>query len=185
MRNYIAVVFSDKHKAYEGLHGLWQLDTSGEITIHGTAVVHCDKFGQFHVDTKDTHPALATAIGVGVGALLGLFAGPAGVAIGAVAGAGLGAAAGGVVGGVTDLARADTRSQAMAETRLLLGRGQSAVIADITEESISPVDSRMRELKGAVFRRAKSDVREDSAWFNDSYPFYPYEYVPARDALYW
>lgn len=72
-----------------------------------------------------------------------------------------------------------------AETRLILGRGQSAVIADVTEEYTSPVDARMRDLGGAVFRRAKSDVREDGAWFNDSYPFYPYEYVPARDAFYW
>jgi hypothetical protein len=53
MRNFIAVVFGDMSRAYEGLHGLWQLDSAGEITVHGTAVVHRDALGQFRVDTKD------------------------------------------------------------------------------------------------------------------------------------
>jgi uncharacterized membrane protein len=83
MRNYVAVVFNDASKTYEGLHALWQLDAAGEVTVHGTAVVHRDDLGQFQVDTKQTHPALATAVGVGVGALLGALAGPAGAAVGA------------------------------------------------------------------------------------------------------
>jgi uncharacterized membrane protein len=184
MRNYIAVVFNEKSKAYEGLRGLWSLDRAEEITVHGTAVVHRDAFGQFQVDTKETYPALATAVGVGVGALLGLFAGPVGIAVGVAAGAGVGAAAGAVVGGVVDLARADTRSNAFADTAFVLENGQSAVIADVTEDWVSPVDRRMRELGGTVHRRAKSDVRDDNPWFYDSY-FYPYEYVPSEVSLYW
>src|SRR5258708_5947815 len=87
MRNYVAVVFNDTSKAYEGLHTLWQLDDDAEVTVHGTAVVHRDALGNFQVDTKETHPALATGVGVGVGALLGLLAGPAGAAVGAAGGA--------------------------------------------------------------------------------------------------
>jgi hypothetical protein len=64
------------------------------------------------------------------------------------------------------------------------GIGQSAVLADVTEDWTSPVDDRMRELGGSVYRRAKSDVRDDNPWFYDNY-FYPYEYVPSRDSLYW
>ncbi len=82
MRNYIAVAFNDTTKAYEGLHALWQLDNEGAITVHGTTVVHRNDWGEFQVDSKDTHPALATAVGVGIGALLGALAGPAGAAIG-------------------------------------------------------------------------------------------------------
>src|SRR5258708_22799099 len=80
MHNYIAVVFDNTSKAYEGLHALWQLDDAAEVTVHGTAVVHRDAMGNFQVDTKETHPALATAAGVGVGALLALLARPAGTA---------------------------------------------------------------------------------------------------------
>ena len=182
MRNYIAVVFNDTSKAYDALHALWQLDGEMEITVHGTAVVHRDDLGYFQVDTKETHPALATAAGVGVGALLGALAGPAGAAIGAAGGAALGATTGGVVGLAVDADRADTRDEAGAEVRSILGWGQSAVIADVSEDSTSVINTRMRELGGTVNRRAKSDVEDDS-WFDSYlYPYdyylYPYEYIP-------
>ena len=176
MHNYVAVVFDDTSKAYEGLHALWQLDAAAEVTVHGTAVVHRDALGNFQVDTKETHPALATAVGVGVGALLGLLAGPAGAAVGAAGGAAIGAATGGAVGVTADLVRADTRDQAAGETGFVLGAGQSAVIADVSEEWTSPIDTRMRKIGGTVYRRAKSDM-EDDLWFDDY--LYPYEYIPS------
>jgi uncharacterized membrane protein len=184
MRNYIAVVFDNSSKAYEALHALWQLDHIGEVTMHGAAVVHRDNLGQFQVDTKETHPALATAVGVGVGALLGALAGPAGAAVGAAGGAGIGAAAGGVAGLMADAGRADTRQEAAIQTRFVLGDGQSAVIADVSEDWTSPIDTRMHDLGGAVYRRAKSDL-EDDVWFDSYlYPYdyylYPYEYIPPR-----
>ena len=186
MRNYVAVVFNDTSKAYEGLHALWQLDDAAVITVHGTAVVHRDALGYFQVDTKETHPALATAVGVGVGALLGLLAGPAGAAVGAAGGAAIGAATGGAVGATADLARADTRYQAAGETGFVLDSGQSAVIADVSEDSTSAIDSRMRELGGIVYRRDKSDLRDD-IWFDDDYIpgsyLYPYEYIPSSYPL--
>jgi hypothetical protein len=144
-------------------------------------VVHRNGFGEVQVDTKETHPVLGTAVGVGIGALLGALAGPAGATIGAAGGAALGAATGGVVGAGVDLSRADTRDQAMDETGFVLGIGQSAIIADVSEDWTSPIDTRMRELGGTVYRRAKSDLQDD-AWFNDYIPYthlYPYEYVPS------
>ena len=184
MRNYIAVVFNSSGKAYEGLHALWLLDGSGDVTVHGTAVVHRDGWGQFSVDTKETHPGLATAVGVGVGVLLGALAGPAGAAVGAAGGAAIGGATGGAIGLGADLIRADDRSQAGAEAAFVLGNGQSAVIADVTEYTTEWINDRMRELGGAVYRRAKSDVQDDE-WFDGYYiPYdylYPYEYVPVYD----
>jgi len=184
MRNYIAAVFDNSSEAYEALHKLWQLDHAEEITVHGAAVVHRDNLGQFQVDTKETHPALATAVGVGVGALLGALAGPAGAAIGAAGGAGIGAAAGGVTGLAVDAGRADTRHEAAAQTAFVLEDGQSAVIADVSEEWTQPIDTLMRGLGGVVYRRAKSDL-EDDVWYEDGYyPYdyylYPYEYIPSR-----
>ena len=190
MRNYVAVVFKDTAKAYKGLHALWEMDKAGEITLHGTAVVHRDDWGEFQVDTKETHPALGTAVGVGLGTLLGALAGPAGVAAGAgaaaAAGAALGATTGGVIGATTDLVRADTRDQAATVTRLLLRAGQSAVVADVNEDWTSAIDTRMRELGGTVHRRSWSDVRDDAWWSDDGYLYpygyylYPYEYIPGR-----
>lgn len=180
MHNYIAVIFDDTGSAYKGLHALWQLDADGDITVHGSTVVHRDNWGAFQVDTKETHPALATAVGVGVGALLGALAGPAGAAVGAAGGAGIGAAAGGVVGLGADLARADVRDQATDETAFVLSAGQSAVIADVSEDSTLAIDSRMRELGGVIHRRTWSTLNDD-AWFGEYIPdayLYPYEYIP-------
>jgi uncharacterized membrane protein len=181
MRNYIAIVFNDTSKAYEALHALWRLDDEGAVTVHGTTVVHRNTWGDFQVDTKDTHPAMATAVGVGIGALLGLLAGPAGAAVGAAGGAAIGAATGGAVGVGADLIRADTRDQAGAEAALVLDNGQSAVIADVSEDSTWSIDDRMRKLGGVIYRRAWSDVQDDE-WFGEYIPssyLYPYEYVPS------
>lgn len=180
MRNYIAVVFKDRSKAYEGLHALWQLDHAEEITVHGAAVIHRDELGEVQVDTKETRPVLGTAVGVGIGALLGALAGPAGAAAGAAGGAAMGAAAGGIAGAAVDLDRSDTRAQAAHETRFVLGDGQSAVIAEVSEDWTSPIDTRMSNLGGVVYRRPKSEIEND-AWFDEYYIpsyLYPYEYIP-------
>ncbi len=179
MRNFITVVFDHKTKAYEALHALWQLDASAEITVHGTAVVHRNVFGGFHVDTKETHPAMATALGVGIGALLGALAGPAGVAIGVAAGAGIGAATGGAIGIAADLQRLETRDAAELGARAVIHTGQTAIIADVSEDWTSPIDALAKRLGGQAYRCAKSDLREN-AWFDDGY-LYPYEFVPAVD----
>jgi len=189
MRNYIAVVFDDRRKAYQGLHALWQLDDEAEITVHGTAVIHRDDLGEIQVDSKETHPVLGTAVGVGIGVLLGVLAGPAGAAVGAAGGAAIGGATGGVVGAAVDLDRADTRQQAADETRFVLGVGQSAVIAEVSEDWTTPIDTKMSNLGGRVYRRAKSDLEND-VWFEGSgyYPYYPYyesylypyEYIPPQ-----
>ena len=106
-----------------------------------------------------------------------------GAAVGAAGGAAIGAATGGAVGATTDLVRADTRDEAGAETAFVLGAGQSAVIGDVSEDSTSAIDTRMRELGGIVYRRPWSDVRDDT-WPTDAYLYpyddylYPYEYIP-------
>ena len=181
MHNYIAVVFNDTSKAYEALHALWQLDHDGEITVHGTAVVHRDNLGQFQVDTKETHPALATAVGVGVGALLGALAGPAGAAVGAAGGAAIGAATGGVAGLLRIWSRRHSRTSGRRDA---VCSWQWPICRHRRRERRLDVANRyrMRSLGGIVYRRAKSDI-EDDIWFDDGYyPYdyylYPYEYIP-------
>jgi uncharacterized membrane protein len=182
MHNYVAVVTNNKSSAYAALHALWELDSEGMVTVHGTAVAHKNVWGQVEVDSKETLPALATAVGVGVGAILGLFAGPAGVAVGAAGGAAIGASIGGAVGLGTDVLRADARDQADFETSLVMTPGQSAVIADVSESSTWPIEARMRELGGVVHRRSCGALRRDREvhdFVDGSYnSLYPYEYVP-------
>ena len=175
MRNYVAVVFGSSAKAYQGLHAFWEMDTEGVVTVHGSAVVHRGLLGHLHVDTKETQPGLATAVGIGVGAVLGMFAGPGGMLVGAATGAGLGA--------IADLGRADTGQQALDETAFVLPAGHAAVLVDVSEDDYEPVNARMRAIGGTLYRREKSAVRNDSRW--ESNYFYPYEYVPENRGKYW
>jgi uncharacterized membrane protein len=183
MDNYVAIVVEDDAKASEGLHSLWKLDSSEEITVHGAAVIHRDKYGYVDVATKATNPGLRTAIGVGIGALLGALAGPIGAAAGATiaagTAAGIGAAAGGVAGLTADMVKSDEHDQAAFETTLELPRGSSAIIAEVTEAWTTPVDDLAKSIGGKVYRRSKSELRKDyyvDADYSDN--LYPYDYEP-------
>lgn len=184
MDNYIAIVLDDDAKAYQALHQLWNLDTDGDITVHGAAVLHRDPNGYVNVRTKETDPGLRTAVGVGIGALLGAFAGPIGAAAGAVAaaagtGAAIGAASGGVVGLTADIVKATENDEASYEAGFVLPRGKSAVIAEVTEQWTTPVDTLAKKYDAKVFRRSKSVIAEN-AYFGE-YPLYPYDYEPAHN----
>ena len=184
MENYIAIVFDGDEKAYEGLHALWRLSDHGEIDVKGAAVVHRARDGYMDVATKDTDEGLRTAIGIGVGALLGVIAGPIGAATAAAAttAAGVGAAAGSVVGGFTglvaDAAKSDEREQALEESRFVLPRGNSAVIAEVSEDSVMPIDAMARRLGGTVHRRSKKAVWHDQWDFDYGTYLYPQDYTP-------
>src|SRR5271165_1484743 len=141
MRDVIAVVFDKHDDAYTGLHDLWRMDEEGEVTVHKAGVALRNSYGDVVVETSDGDPPLGTAIGLAAGALLGLLAGPAGAAVGAAGGAAIGAATGGMAGAIADIGRADTRDQAAAETGFVLGNGQSAIIADISEDWTAAIDT--------------------------------------------
>lgn len=188
MDNYIAVIFNDEEKASKGLHALWKLDGDGEITLHGAAVIRRDRSGDIQVAANRTDPGVRTAVGIGIGALLGALAGPVGMAAG-VAGAasvavgtaaGIGAAAGGTLGLTADAVKASEHEEAMYETGFVLKRGQSAVIAEASEDWATTVDSAMKDLGGVVYRRPKGDLRSDALFGDEGYGYYlyPYEYDP-------
>lgn len=187
MNNYVAIVFNSDEKAYEGLHTLWNLDSTGDITVRGAAVIHRDKFGHVDVATKDTDPGMRTIVGAGLGALLGALAGPIGSAMGiagaasvaAGSAAGIGAAAGGVTGLTADAVKAGEHEEAAYESGFVMNAGQSAVIAEVSEDWTTPLDTAVNRLGGVIYRRPNSDVRE-SSFFGDDYSdyLYPYDYQP-------
>ena len=126
---------------------------------------------------------MRTAIGVGVGALLGALAGPVGAAAGATiaagTAAGIGAAAGGMVGLTADAVKSSEHEEAAYQTSFAIAPGQSAVVAEISEDWTAPIDGAMARLGGVVYRRSKDTVNNDT--FNDDYYvdyLYPYDYTP-------
>lgn len=187
MKNYIAVVFSSDHKAHNGLRALWNLDDAGDLTVHGAAVIRRDDAGHIHVADRDSDLGMRTAIGVGIGAFLGLIAGPIGVAAG-VAGAvtlatgtamGIGALAGGAVGIVADAVKEDQRENAADEAFFTLKHGEYAVVAEVSEDFLSFLDDAMTPLGGMIYRRENTAATNAAfgAHAGNGY-LYPYYYEP-------
>jgi uncharacterized membrane protein len=187
MNTYVAIVFASDDKAHAGLRALWRMDEDAEITVHGAAVVRRDDRGHVHVADRNSDLGMRTAIGVGVGAILGLIAGPVGVGAG-VAGAaamsvaaatGVGAVAGGVVGLTADVVTQEHRENAADESFFTLKHGQSAVVAEISENWPELLDDIMHPMGGVIYRRentAATNAVFGANYYNEY--LYPYYYVP-------
>jgi uncharacterized membrane protein len=150
MDKMLVAVFNDEKQAYEGRRALGDLDADGAITVYSTAVIVKDAKRGISVKQSADQGPLGTAVGLFTGSLLGLLAGPAGFAI---------AAGAGTLGGlVYDLAKLGVNDDFLREVGEQLGPGKVAVVAEVFEEWVTPVDSRLEALGGVVFRRARGEV---------------------------
>ena len=102
--------------------------------------------------TDDKGP-VGTAFGLLIGSLIGLLAGPVGVAVGASTGT--------LTGLLFDLGNFGVSVDFVNEVSQLLGPGKTAVLAEMEETWVAPVDTRLNRLGGLVFRRLRSEVMED------------------------
>jgi uncharacterized membrane protein len=187
MNTYIAVVFGSDDRAHQALRKLWNMDEAGELTVHGAAVVRRDDLGHIRVADRSSDLGMRTAIGVGVGALLGLIAGPVGVAAGVAGAAALsvgaatsvGALAGGAIGVTADVVTETRRETAAQESFFTLKHGQSALVAEVSEDWTRNLDDAMQPMGGTVYRRLNTSAA--NAAFGDNYYggyLYPYYHEP-------
>jgi uncharacterized membrane protein len=149
----LVVVFDSESKAYEGTNALQQLDKEGSITIHAEAVIKKNADGTTaFLKTKDEFP-ISTVRGTAIGSLIGLLGGPVGVIVGATSGT--------LLGAFDDLYRSGVSADFVDEVSAKLTLGKFAVVADISEEWVTPLDVKMENLGGQVFRTAKRYVEEE------------------------
>jgi uncharacterized membrane protein len=153
MEKMLVVIFDDELKAYEGSHALKELDTEGSIAIHAEAVIKKNADGTVTVKQSENGFPIRTTGGTAIGSLIGLFEGPIGVAAGAITGF--------LVGSLGDLSASGVDAEFVDDAAAKLTPGKCAVIADISEEWVTPVDSRMEALGGTIFRAARSNVADD------------------------
>ena len=153
MEKMLVVVFEDESKAYEGSHALKQLDTEGSIAIHAESVIKKNADGTVTVKQVEDGFPIRTVGGTAIGSLLGLLEGPVGLGVGAMAGM--------LAGGIGDLNVAGVDADFVDDVAATLKPGKYAVIADVSEEWVTPVDTRMETLGGAVFRSARKSVEDD------------------------
>ena len=153
MERMLVVVFNDESKAYEGSRALNQLDGEGSIAIHAESVIRKNADGTTTVKQANGDFPIRTIGGTALGSLVGLLGGPVGFSLGTAAGA--------MAGSIGDLYAAGVDADFLDDVSAALGPGKCAVVAEISEEWVTPVDSRMEALSGVVFRTAKQNVEDD------------------------
>jgi uncharacterized membrane protein len=153
MGNKILVsVFDSEPMAFEGLTALKDLHQNGDITLYGSTVIAKDHSGTVSVRQEADNGPVGTLVGIVTGGLVGLLGGPAGAAVGAYIGG---------YGGLTyDLFKAGVSIDFVDEVSASLTPGKAAVIADIDEVWVTPIDSRLGGLGGTTFHRLPGEVAD-------------------------
>jgi uncharacterized membrane protein len=157
MERMLAVLFEDESKATEGSRALSELDSEGTISVYAKTLITKNPDGTISIKSGGDFPILAVG-GAGMGAIIGLLGGPIGVAIGAGAGA--------VMGALGDVYRYGIDEEFVREVSEKLTPGKWSIVSQISEERVTPLDSRMEALGGTVFRTDWQNV-EDKRFARD------------------
>jgi uncharacterized membrane protein len=152
--NVIAVSFHEDSAAYEALTQLKELDSQGQVSLQGGAVVARDEDGRIVSKDQIGDPSFSgTATGGIVGLLVGILGGPLGVLIGGATGV--------LIGSLFDLDDADDTDSVLSEIAKSIGTGPAGLLAEVTEQSPEVVDTAMQGLGGTVLRRSVDDVKAE------------------------
>jgi len=155
MEKMIVVVFDNELKAVAGLRALRELDRQGEISVYDAQVVAREPNGSLRtVDNVDLSGFPGIVGGTAVGALVGLLGGPIGALVGGTAGA--------LIGCVADVREVGVTQEFVNDIEAALTPGKAAVAASIEEgqDWLAPLDIRMEEAGGVVFRRIRIYEKE-------------------------
>ncbi len=153
MNKMLVAIFTSESAAYDGLSALNDLHKDRDITLYATAVIVKGASGTFSAKQVSGEGAIGVALGLLTGTLVGLLAGSVGVAARA--------SAGGLVELVLNLAKIGIGIDFLDEVLRALTPGKAAVLAEVQEAWIIPVNKKLGELGGVVFRRQRSEVFED------------------------
>jgi len=154
LEKMLILIVDNETKAYDVEKALGKLDADGEITVYGDAVIEKTTDGKVEVKQTGAGYPIKTLSGTAIGSLIGLLGGPIGVLIGAAAGT--------AVGGFSDLYSAGVGADFVDDASAKLTPGKFAVVADISEEWVTPLDTEMEKLGGTtVLRTNKRDVEAE------------------------
>ena len=152
MNKLLIAVFGNETAADAGLQALHTLHAEGEITLYASGVIAKDAKGAISVRKSIDQSPIGAATGLAVGSLIGLLGGPVGVAVGAMTGT--------VVGAIRDFWVAGVGLDFIEEAEKNLQPGKVALVAEIEEEWVIPVDTALEAAGGEVFRRTRSELAE-------------------------
>jgi len=147
MTNLIVITFSNESKAIDGSHKLSELESFGDVSIFEKAMVKKDANGNVTVLESDTTDGLRTLSGMAIGTMLGALGGPVGLLVGMLGGT--------MTGALLDSDHFDFSEDFGAKVSSRLQPGTVALIAEISEEGPSIVDTALEPLAATISR---SDV---------------------------
>ena len=151
MDRMLVVVFDTEDKAYAGKRALAQLDGEGSIAVYADAVIVKNANGSITVKESNDQWGLGVLAGTSLGSLIGLLGGPVGLAIGASVGL--------LTGMIADARSAGIDIDFVDDASRELLPGMYALVAEISEDWMTPLHQSMEAIGGKVFRRALSDVK--------------------------
>ena len=152
MNRMLVVIFDNETAAEAGTRAMKRLDSEGGITLYASGVIAKAADGKVSVKQGMDQIGAGTGVGLAVGSLIGLLGGPVGVAVGAVAGT--------LAGAIRDYWVAGVGLDFVEEAETFLKPGKVALVAEIEEDWVIPVDSAMEASGGVVFRQARADMVE-------------------------
>lgn len=152
MNKMLIAIFDTPAAADAGLRALRRLHSEGDITLYDSGVIAKDLAGTVSVEAAMERDPVGASVGMAVGSLIGLLGGPLGLLIGASSGA--------VVGTLRDFWVAGVGMDFIEEAERHMAPGKVAVVAEIDEEWVTPVDAAMAAIGGTVLRRARSEALE-------------------------
>lgn len=153
MSKFVVVTFPSEAAAYEGTRAIKQLHAEGTLTLYGMAVLVQEASGNVAIKQAADEGALGVAVGMLTGGLIGLIGGPIGSALGMGTGA--------MIGGFGDILNLGVRSDFIESVTSKLKPGKAAVVAEIDESWMAPLDTRMESLGGEVIRQWRSDFEDE------------------------
>jgi len=159
MNRLVAVVFTDEATADKGIEAFCDLNAEGSIDIAMMCVIKKEPNGSISIKEANNGFPIRALAGTVLGALAGLVAAGVGAAVGA--GAGL------LAGLIGDLYSAGVDEDFVSDVASALIPGKCAVVAEVDEESVNPLDTRMEALDGVVYRALKSSLQEEG-WKRDT-----------------
>jgi len=151
MDKILVVVFDSEQKAVDGCDVLRSLHNDGSITLYAMAVIAKNAQGEASIKQGPDPGPLGSVVGLVAGGLIGLIGGPVGMTVGA----GIGA-----MGGVlSDMWVLGVGEDFLEDVERQLQPGKSAVVAEVWEDWVIPVDTKIERAGGTVIRRTLSEVR--------------------------
>jgi uncharacterized membrane protein len=153
MNKILVSTFDSEEAAFEGLSALKDLHRDGDITLYASSVIAKDADGVVSVRQEADRGPIGTLVGIVTGGLVGVLGGPVGIAVGAYIG--------GVGGLLLDLFTEGMGMDFVDEASAALTPGKAAVVADIDETWVTPVDTRLGALGGITYRRYTGEVIDE------------------------